>query len=185
VEPDIRDYRIAIRPRRTGGSNYREEAQMPATVVDGNLLDANDRYIAHQCNCVTDRAAGLAAAIFARFPHANIYIGRTTHDVPGTIEIRGQDGTNARPVIAIFGQVYPGKPRYPNSSTDGPAARERYFAAALDRIAALSGLLSVGFPWEIGCGMAGGQWPRYRAMIDRFADANPCAKVTIYRLPKA
>jgi O-acetyl-ADP-ribose deacetylase (regulator of RNase III) len=157
---------------------------MPAAVADGNLLDAPDQFIAHQCNCVTGHAAGLAAALFSRFPHADVYSGRAAHDVPGTIRVRGGDGTADRPVIAIFGQVYPGKPRYPNSETDGADARERHFAAALGLIAGIPGITSVAFPWEIGCGMAGGNWTRYRAIIDRFADSNPGIRATVYRLGK-
>jgi len=42
-------------------------------IVRGNILDATDPVIAHQCNCVSTKAAGLAAQIFDRFPLSDTY----------------------------------------------------------------------------------------------------------------
>jgi O-acetyl-ADP-ribose deacetylase (regulator of RNase III) len=41
--------------------------------VKGNLLDATEQYIAHQCNCTSTTAKGLAATLFRRYPYADIY----------------------------------------------------------------------------------------------------------------
>jgi len=73
------------------------------TIIEGDLLEADEQYIIHQCNCkTTGDAAGLAAAIFKKYPKANVYKNRPKESVPGTIVIRGN-------VIALYGQYYPGK----------------------------------------------------------------------------
>lgn len=145
--------------------------------VDGDLLDATEQYIVHQANCITQRAAGLAAAIFKRFPHADFYTGRIDPDLPGTIRIDGAPGTDLRAVIALFGQLHPGRP-WP---ADPHAAREGFFKSGLEKIAVIPDIESVALPHGIGCGLAGGYWPGYEAMIDAFARQHPHIDVALYR----
>lgn len=146
--------------------------------IDGNLLDSTTKYICHQCNCVTNKAAHLSAAVFARFPYTDIYANRTHPDIPGTIIVRG-NGADQRFVINILGQYYPGKPRFPNSVKDGHLAREKYFQAALEQIALIQDLESIAFPARIGCGAAGGDWDHYLAMIEKFAEKMNLVEVQI------
>lgn len=103
--------------------------------------------------------------------------------LPGNIIIRG-NGVDQRFVIALIAQYYPGHPRFPNSSRGGFAARQKAFQHCLDKIAQLPYLTSVAFPWQIGCGAAGGDWSVYRQMIEKFAEATD-VPVRIYRLPSA
>jgi hypothetical protein len=161
-------------------------------LVEGSLLDSDTKYIVHQCNCVTNRAAHLSAAVFQRFPWADIYSPRAGLDVPrpdeqtGMIAIRG-DGDQERLVVAILGQYYPGSPRFPNSNRDGYRARQGYFLSGLRCLLDIDGLDSVSFPWGIGCGAAGGDWGGwYLPMIRGFARAARSDGVTtrIYRIQK-
>ena len=107
---------------------------MTIEIVAGDLLNSQEKYIAHQCNCLTQSSAGTARAIFDKFPHSDTYTDRTEPDKPGLIKILG-DGVNQRYVINMFGQYYPGKPKYPNSTLDGQIAREKYFHQCLLRVA--------------------------------------------------
>lgn len=131
---------------------------------NGDLLASNEQYLCHQCNCVTQRAAHLSAAVFKAFPHADIYSIRPKghKDKPGTIIVKG-DSTH-RHVINMLGQVWPGKPKYPQDRVDGHAAREQYFALCLMEIAKM-GADSLAFPYGIGCGAAGGDWEHYWWML--------------------
>src|ERR1700722_15166322 len=156
---------------------------MTLTIKTGDLLEATEQLIIHQVNCVSNGgAAGIARAIFDKYPYADCYNGRTQQSVPGTIDIRG-NGRDQRLVCNLNGQFYPGGVQYPHSNKDGYVARERYFQQCLDRITEIEGLKSIAFPWMVGCGIAGGSWPNYLAMItslsikleDRGAD------VVIYR----
>lgn len=151
-------------------------------IVPGDIFDATEKYLCHQCNCVTNKAAHLAKDVFEKYPHADIYTPRTVHDKPGHIVIRG-DGKNERYVVALLGQVYPGHARFPKSSTDGIPVREKYFYHCLLRLAQVPDLESVAFPWRVGCGAAGGNWERYLGIITNFANyvAEKDVKVRIYR----
>lgn len=43
-------------------------------IIEGDLLNATEKYICHQTNCLSQgSAAGIARAIFDRFPYADIY----------------------------------------------------------------------------------------------------------------
>jgi len=148
----------------------------------GDLLQCTEQYIVHQTNCVTTKAAGLAKFLFQAFPHADCYKDRSGADPPGEIRIDG-GGAN-RLVIGLHGQYNPGKPKGAGQCDvyDCVADREKWFAQGLALIGQVSGIHSVAFPDHIGCGMAGGDWRRYRAMLSRFATQNPHIEVVLYQL---
>lgn len=153
---------------------------MPATVVTSNLLFCDATYIVHQCNCVTTKAAHLALSMFTQFPHADVYSKREEKSRLGSIEVRG-DGEWKRFVIAMFAQKYPGKSRYKNDTYE---IREKAFAECLRGIEGILSVYDIAFPWCIGCGAAGGDWIKYKKMIDDFADRiDPFVEVTIVKLP--
>jgi len=96
--------------------------------IEGDLFESPEKYIVHQCNCVTTRAAHLAYHMFKRFPYSDVYTPRhgfgdqhhadllmenidanpqtaamlRQEDVPGNILIRG-NGEDQRYVIALLG----------------------------------------------------------------------------------
>jgi O-acetyl-ADP-ribose deacetylase (regulator of RNase III) len=157
---------------------------MTANIVEGNLFDSDAQYIVHQCNCITWASAHLAGEVFRHYPWSDIYTqrkGTDYRDTPGEIIIRG-NGKDQRYVIAVLGQYYPGKPRYPNSKLDGAEARKGYFFSGLKKIIEIPGLKSIAFPWGIGCGAAGGDWNFYHELIKKFAAAIPTVDVRIYHL---
>ena len=151
-------------------------------IVTGDLFEAKEKYLVHQCNCVTNSAAHLAKDVFERFPHADIYTKREDPDQPGHIIVRG-NGQDQRYIVALLGQYYPGRPKYPKSTLDGTPAREKYFYRALLRLSQLPDLESIAFPWRIGCGAAGGDWERYLGKITNFAQyvGEKGVQVRVYR----
>lgn len=171
--------------------------------VKGDLFESKEKYIVHQCNCVTTRAAHLAYHMFKQFPYADVYSpragkgGDAAHvdsvldpeaelqpyeDKPGDIIIRG-NGEDQRYVIALLGQYFPGFVRYPDSKKDGVKARQKYFYDGLWKIAQIPSLESVAFPYGIGCGAAGGDWDIYYKILQNFAEyLDGTADVYIYRL---
>jgi O-acetyl-ADP-ribose deacetylase (regulator of RNase III) len=138
-------------------------------IVTGDLLLATEKYIAHQCNCITQNSSGVAKAIFDKFPYANTYATRTEPDALTTIKILG-NGQDQRYVINMFAQYYPGKPKYPHSSKDGIEIRGKYFHKCLLKIARIKNLESIAFPWRIGCNLGGGVWAHYLGNLTNFAD---------------
>ena len=49
-------------------------------------LKSQEQYIVQQSNCVSDYAAGLAAAIAEKFPHADVYKSSAR---PETVQLSG------------------------------------------------------------------------------------------------
>ncbi len=156
---------------------------MTAKIIEGDILDSNAQYIAHQCNCTSSGASGVAKAIFDKYPYANIYAERNSMSKnapfwhkPGEIYIRGGLPTDGRLVINMTSQVLPGGPRKlfevaPGMSvSETSEVREQLFVQCLRKIKSIQTLESVAFPWKIGCGMGGGNWERYLFVINRFAE---------------
>jgi len=165
---------------------------VPYEIVEGDLLECDDRYIVHQCNCVTTSSAGIARAIFDRFPWADVYSERrgmtlplSGHE-PGEIIVRG-NGDDQRFVINLFGQRNGGR-MGERGGGDDEIARRWMFMRGLKRILQISeDLVSIGFPWKIGCGIAGGDWEGfYERALQAFAIAaerERGAIVRVHRLP--
>lgn len=154
------------------------------SIIQGNLLDAQETYIAHQCNCLTIKSAGIALDIFNKYPYSNDYAKRKSPSTPGTIMVHG-DGVDQRYVINMFAQYYPGKPKYPDSSLDGIKARQTYFHKCLLQIAKLPNLESIAFPMGIGCNLAGGDWDWYYGMLkifEQYVNSNFETKVVLYKI---
>jgi hypothetical protein len=141
------------------------------TEVTGNLLDyVAPYYIAHQCNTQSKRTAGLSAHIFNKYPEANDY-ARSTQGTVGTIHVIDH-------VINMFAQLKPGKPA---GSLDNVAKRIEYFSSCLQAIATqLPKDSTVVFPYGVGCGMAGGDWPTYEALLKEFSKT---INVIVVKLP--
>ncbi len=147
--------------------------------VSGNLLTATEQYIAHQCNCVSNYAAGLAKDIFTRYPYSDIYTKRLIRHNPGSIEICG-DGESQRFIINMMAQVYPGKSKY-DTGVDTTEKRQEYFATCLNKIAQIHNIQSLALPAYIGCGLAGGNWDSYIAIINEFTLTNNIPTTIYYK----
>jgi O-acetyl-ADP-ribose deacetylase (regulator of RNase III) len=139
--------------------------------VSGDLLDfAESHYICHQCNCKTTHCKGLSAAVFSRFPTANTYTVHPNTRKPGNIDIIGH-------IVNMYGQVYPSSPKYPR---DLYGDRCTYFRQCLSKLhTILPADAKVAFPYGIGCGLAGGKWADYEAMISDFYTNCPTRDVII------
>ena len=148
----------------------------------GDLLNASG-VLVHQVNAVTTVGKGLSAAVFSRWPAADIYQAQTPRE-PGQCLITILP-VAAVAVANIVGQRLPGKPKHPETAQ----MREAWFAEALSALARwLHGipfgtLIPVNFPYGIGCGLAGGDWDHYFKMIEAFAATVPANPVIIWRLP--
>ena len=137
-----------------------------------NILNANEQYIVHQCNCVTKKSKGLSKQIFDKYPQSNIYHKRQGPDEPGTIIVKER-------IINILGQFYPGRSK---GIYDTKEKRLIWFQEALDKIALINDIHSIAIPYRIGCGLAGGNWKEYLDKLKNFAENHPGINVTMYRL---
>jgi len=133
-------------------------------------------YIAHQCNCESKIAKGLAKDVFDRFPGADIYRDGSER-VMGNVIVKGN-------IINICAQYNRGRAKIFGIDTD--ITREQAFSEALEKLPSClhSTIQSVKilFPWKIGCGYGGGDWEHYKAMIHTFATNHPQFSVFIVQL---
>jgi len=142
-------------------------------IVNGDILDSTETYIAHQCNCVSMDAKGIAKVIFDKYPYADTYSKRTKHNIPGTIHI-------CKNIINMYAQYYPTVAKYTNDSS---TIRIEWFKQCLNVIAKIPQIQTktIAMPYNIGCGFGGGDWAVYYAMIKEFATNNKI-HVTLYKL---
>jgi O-acetyl-ADP-ribose deacetylase (regulator of RNase III) len=137
-------------------------------IVDGNLLDATETYICHQCNCVGVGAAGVAAAIFSMWPETNVYARRNkVASEAGSIEIVHSPSDERPHVVNMFSQYNPGGPA--RAGHDGPSDRVYWFKMALNQIIRQTEPgATYAFPYKIGCGIGGGDWGLYIDVLKTF-----------------
>jgi|APSaa5957512535_1039671.scaffolds.fasta_scaffold55220_3 hypothetical protein len=158
--------------------------------IKRNLLNAKENYIAHQCNCITTKSKGLAKSISDKFNHGDYYGQRTPltpntaivadRDKPGTIKI-----LYGKPnIICIFSQWTPGKvasiwaDRYPklNGKKETTEDRLQWFADGI-KLIEQTVKEPIAIPYKIGCGMAGGNWIKYKKILE-----DSTAKFIIYKI---
>ncbi|AYV87025.1 MAG: hypothetical protein Sylvanvirus19_8 [Sylvanvirus sp.] len=168
-------------------------------ILEGDVLTCSADAIVQQINCVTTKSHGLSALIASTFPYANIYAHRIPRKQreslrssekgntalhrsnPGDCIVCSDPEKKQRDVICITGQLAPGKPGYwckayhIDVKEDTAEKRQEYFKQGLDKLviymtsSMVTPYLKIAFPWQIGCGLAGGTWIRYQSMIEQFA----------------
>lgn len=155
-------------------------------IINDDLLNANEDYIVHQCNCISTNAKTLAKQIFDKYNYADSYKKRSrnnksTYSIPGTIEIFG-NGNDQRYIINAYAQYYPASCKYDN---DTPAKRLMWFKTCLINISKIENIQTktIAMPFNIGCGIAGGNWDLYYNLISDFANKEKI-NVTLYKFNK-
>jgi hypothetical protein len=158
------------------------------------LLDNCIDILVQQCNCVCLEPKGLALEIKKRL---DVHIVRSPSNVknvctedtvsaPGTVDYcKVQQGI----VASFFSQYSIGPPNkynfyksvHSNSVIDDSHHRLVWFKLCLDNLKEFcvsinksnNKKVKVGFPYKIGCGMAGGKWEEdYLPMITKFTNDN-------------
>lgn len=162
-----------------------------AKIVECDMLKVGDGVLVQQLNCLCVRPHGLSATIAKRYPYGDVYGKRRSmgtrnmaievdRGVPGEIVVCEPNDDSDDPIIVgLYGQYDYGKPgksyRTP-VSRDSYEKREKWFEEALEKLGAWmikNGQKRVYFPYQIGCGLAGGNWTRYLEMIEKFATDAP------------
>jgi len=148
-------------------------------IVDGDLLDCDAPIICHQCNCVTNRASGLALSLFQQYTWANVYLNRKEPSTPGSIIVSSYAD---KYVVNMFAQYYGGGPSGNKKHMDYKGMREGWFLECLRNLYryVVDKDHKIAFPYLIGCGVARGDWENYHRMLKIF-DAHTSNEVVIIR----
>lgn len=142
------------------------------TIKTGDLLKATETVIGHQVNCF-GAAAGLAAAVFKKWPYAKKdYMDLTKRVQPkallGMAHFTGQQ-KDGHVICNLFGQF--------NAGADyNPKKLEQ----ALEMLGNTARIMnwSVALPYKISCGICGGDWDEVLGIIERTMEDVDCV---IYR----
>lgn len=148
-------------------------------IVNGNLLDATQKIIAHQVNCFT-MGSGVAKQLMDKWPQVsdchrimcNVY-ENNRKDLLGNCQFIGI--TPDKIVANLFGQYNYGTKR-DTVYTDYEALSKAFELLSLK---AKGMEASIAMPYGIGCGLAGGDWKIVEKMIDEIF--NDC-EVVLYKL---
>lgn len=132
--------------------------------VIGNIVDSKETYICHQVNCQNAMGAGVAKALYEKWPsvkaeyHAFCGKCHTPAELLGSHQLVSVG--EGKWVINIFGQLEFGRSK--NKVYTDYAALEKVFAA----ISQYDG--SFAFPHGIGCGLANGDWNIVYGLIEKY-----------------
>lgn len=159
-------------------------------IVEGNILNSPDTFIAHQCNCTGKYVGGVAAAIFEKWPSANDNI-RSTQGKFGTIKIHKVE--KKKFVVNMFSQYHSGGLDELFGKDSAQDRMLRFYDALFimhrtlkyktERLIFKDLPLTISFPYLIGCGIAGGDWEAYFSMLEGFSNVieNQGGQVTLYK----
>lgn len=145
----------------------------------GDLLKSGEDIQAHQTNCLGIMGAGIAMHIKRMYPEVfTSYQNLCTEKgkertLLGTCQIVKTNTENIH-IANLFGQHGIGKGAM---QTEYPALKE---ALSTLKEEAKKNNLSVGLPYQLGSGLAGGEWSVVKKMIEEIFNDYP---VTIYKLP--
>lgn len=144
-------------------------SEIRINAISGCILE-QPGVLVHQTNCSSTHSAGLAAAVFNRFPKTNTYGDWHRKRSYGKCDMFdvSEYGTAVTHVVNMNAQWFPGKVR----TGENYAERHMRFSECLLE---LQGLVHahrwkrINFPYRIGCGLAGGNWDVYLGLMDKFA----------------
>ncbi len=149
---------------------------MPIKVVNGDLLSAAEDIIGHQVNCQGVMGSGVAKVLRARY--INLYPSYKQlcdqykpQDLLGKCQVIK---TGSKYIANLFGQLNYGKQKI--RYTDYTALKQGLLILKEN---AMKQGYSIALPYNIGCGLANGDWNVVEPLIQEvFSDY----EVTLYRI---
>ncbi|MEK5030849.1 Appr-1-p processing protein [Paenibacillus sp. FSL R7-0302] len=149
---------------------------MSIRLVNGDMMEAREDFLGHQVNCQGVMGSGIAKILRDRYPNLypeyKKYCDQHTSD--GLLGHCQLVQTGEKYTANLFGQLNYGrsKIRY----TDYAALEQ---ALTTLKIETQAKGLSVALPYNMGCGLANGEWSVVEQMIGKvFADY----EVTLYKI---
>jgi len=148
-------------------------------IVKGDILNYTEPnyeiIICHQTNCLTTRAAGLAKFLFDKYPEVNIYNQADVERIPGDYSVSYTN--DGKTIFHLHGQNSPSI----CNDIETSEMRLKWMKQILDKMSSIIKKKNylILFPSMMGCGLAGGNWKDYLALLEDFATKKPHVKVKI------
>jgi len=143
-------------------------------IVDGDILQASENIIAHQVNCMGVMGGGIAKQIREKYPNVfdqyrKFFVNNKFTALGKCQIVKTEDN---KYIANLFGQNKYGRDK---QYTDYDALKDSLFSL---KVSAKDHNMSIAIPFNIGCGLAGGDWDIVYKMIEEvFHDYD----VTLYR----
>lgn len=139
------------------------------TIKRGDLLNATEKVIAHQVNCM-GIAGGLAADIFEKWPDAGNDYQQLWDRTVGLVNLLGLPQLTGQQkdghIIAnLYGQYYPGADYRPSALKKA--------LTCLGELARQNGW-NVALPYGLSCGICGGDWEEVLGIIEEAMEGVEC-----------
>ena len=161
------------------------------TVVKGDLLSVTEGVIAHGVNCRGAFGSGVAGAIARKFPWVRdsyLHKHNTEGWVLGDVQLVKQDGTNQPKKSSMQGRLSLPGVVFANCATQDDFGTDKVnldypaLERCLDKVLHFceKAKLPLSIP-RIGCGLAGGDWDRVRAIIEKVNEKRN-VQITVYEL---
>lgn len=149
-------------------------------IIDGDLLQAKEDIIGHQVNCMGVMGAGLALQIKRKYPKVFKVYKELVTEAENANSVRFLLGkslvveSEGKYIANLFGQYTYGKiGQYTlMNALENALKNLKSFALQHD--------LTVALPYNIGAGLAGGDWDEILALIERVFEGNEDI-LTLYR----
>lgn len=143
--------------------------------IDGDLLEANVDIICHQVNCQGVMGAGIAKQIKEKIP--NVYneyrdIYMKTEDKKSLLSCAQFVRVYNKPyqyVVNLFGQLDCGINERKTNYEALYNAMETMFQTTSKNLKYIGDRRTIGIPYKLGCGLAGGSWHIVLSMIQELA----------------
>lgn len=154
--------------------------------IIGNLLETNICHIiVHQANLFHTFGAGLARAILQKFPEAYEADKQTPHGDASKLgsysaaKVIDAKGTSIRFIVNLYSQAGLGG----NQRQTSYDAMVDALTKLRDKLEARPDNLTLGIPFQLGCGLANGDWAIVRNIIE-VVFGKSRIPVFIYTLPE-
>ena len=131
-------------------------------IVDGDILQASENIIAHQVNCMGVMGGGIAKQIREKYPNVfdqyrKFFVNNKFTALGKCQIVKTEDN---KYIANLFGQNKYGRDK---QYTDYDALKDSLFSL---KVSAKDHNMSIAIPFNIGCGLAGGDWDIVYKMIE-------------------
>ena len=138
-------------PTQTSEQSRHEGQPKNVSYWAGSLLDTPAEFLAHQCNCITTEAQGLAQAVFLAHPMANTYKDRTEANPHQEGSYSIHRATPKRAIVNLYAQHHPGMVKTPEEA-DYRNSKLMEALVGLSKDVLFPPTATIAFPVGIGTG---------------------------------
>lgn len=152
-------------------------------IINDDICNAKEKYIVQQVNCQGAMGAGVAKAIYTKWPRVKEQYTRFCKQykpvslLSAVLYVRTDDKADDKIIVNCFSQL---NYRRKNDTEDTVYTNYAAFSDCMRKIENDLKGTPIAMPYGIGCGLAGGEWEIiYNILCKIFGDENH--SLTLYK----